>query len=81
MSEHLLKWAEVGHDYDGVTVAVSAESTPEKPLGGAGPWVGVVDCRAPGAVPLLRVGREVHSFAGWFDVKMVRREDGSPLQR
>ncbi len=67
-----MKWGEVTNTIHGCTVAVSAQSTPDSPDRGEGPFVGSVWCPIDNAYPVLRIGNEVHNFAEWWDVQLVK---------
>jgi hypothetical protein len=57
-----MKWKDVTHAHNGAVVEVSAGSTPIE---------GFIICREEGAMPVLQSGRMIHSFAWYWDVKIV----------
>ena len=65
-----MKWGDVNTTQHGKRATVSATSTPENPERGSGPFTGYVVCPEDDAVPVLRIGEEVHSFAWWWDVEV-----------
>jgi hypothetical protein len=68
-----MKWGDVNHKHNGRTAKLSAPSTPENPITGEGPHVGIIQCGREDrpVVPVL-LGRDgmVHYFAEWFDVEL-----------
>lgn len=66
-----MRWKDVTHEHNGAVVEVSASSTPRHPLSGEGPIEGFIICRKEGEVPILQSGRMIHSFAWYWDVKIV----------
>jgi hypothetical protein len=52
---------------------VWADSTPENPLRGEGPYIGYIECEKPEAVPILQmVGNQAMTFAGWWQVEIIQ---------
>lgn len=66
-----MQWKDITKEHNDRKASVSAKSIPKKPLGGSGPYVGIIVCPQENSVPVLRSGDEVHSFAWYWDVEFL----------
>jgi hypothetical protein len=66
-----MKWEQVNHTHHKRKASVSANATSHNPEIGEGPFIGIIVCKVPNNVPLLRIGTEFHAFAGWWDVELL----------
>lgn len=69
-----MKWGDITPKDHGKKVSVTAKSTPKSPLRGEGPFVGKITFGRISEIPLLQIGDEVHSFAGWWDVEFLKEK-------
>lgn len=64
-------WKDITDKHNNRKVSVSAKSTPNSPYRGEGPFVGYVECPKPDSIPILNNGIELHSFAWYWEVKLL----------
>lgn len=65
-------WNEVTKHHHMSKVRVSADSTPDSPVQMIGPIMGYISCPEEDAVPVLLVGKEVWTFAWYYQVEFVQ---------